>query len=68
MLKVQNEDLHKKLKRYASQYTSLREDLADYRARNGKGPYTDFDEEQRLRDKIKVSVGKNSLILVIEVL
>ncbi|XP_021851306.2 kinesin-like protein KIN-12D [Spinacia oleracea] len=59
VLKVQNEDLHKKLKRYASQYTSLREDLADYRARNGKGPYTDFDEEQRLRDKIKETKQEN---------
>lgn len=58
VLKVQNENLCHKLRRAESFLALAKEELAHYRACNGSSPYINFDEEQRLKNKIKVSFGK----------
>ncbi|CAO2815149.1 unnamed protein product [Amaranthus hypochondriacus] len=53
ILKVQNEDLCHRLRATESFLSRLKEELAHYRACNGRSPYVHFDEEKRLKNKIK---------------
>ncbi|XP_042507685.1 kinesin-like protein KIN-12D isoform X2 [Macadamia integrifolia] len=53
LLKIQNDDLSAKLRRTETILSRVREELARYRASNGRSPFTGFDEEQRLNDKPK---------------
>ncbi|XP_057966007.1 kinesin-like protein KIN-12F [Malania oleifera] len=53
LLKIQNEDLSAKLKRAETILSRVKEELARYRAANGRCPYIDLDEEQRLNNKLK---------------
>jgi kinesin family protein 15 len=55
MLKIQNEDLSAKLRRTEVILSRVKEELARFRGSMGKNPYTDYDEEQRLSIKLKVS-------------
>jgi kinesin family protein 15 len=55
MLKIQNEDLSAKLRRSEVILSRVKEELARFRASTGKNPYTNYDEEQRLSIKLKVS-------------
>ncbi|XP_021738486.1 kinesin-like protein KIN-12F [Chenopodium quinoa] len=52
-LKSQNEDLCRRLRRAESYLTRIKEELAHYRSCNGRSPYISFDEEHRLKRKIK---------------
>ncbi|PON49199.1 Kinesin-like protein [Parasponia andersonii] len=53
MLKIQNEDLSTKLRRTEFILSRVKEELACFRASNGRNPYIDFDEEKRLSTKLK---------------
>ncbi|XP_043711604.1 kinesin-like protein KIN-12D isoform X3 [Telopea speciosissima] len=53
LLKIQNDDLSAKLRRTENILSRVREELARYRASNGRNPFIGFDEEQRLNDKLK---------------
>ncbi|KAK6253602.1 hypothetical protein QUC31_015322 [Theobroma cacao] len=55
MLKIQNEDLGAKLRRTEVVLSRVREELAHYRASIGKNPHINFDEEQRLNNKLRES-------------
>jgi hypothetical protein len=55
MLKIQNEDLSAKLRRTEVVLSRVKEELARFRASIGKNPCTEYDEEQRLSLKLKVS-------------
>lgn len=55
MLKIQNEDLTAKLRRTETNLSRVKEELAQYRASIGKNPYINFDMEERLNNKLKVS-------------
>lgn len=55
MLKTHNEELSTKLRRTEVLLSRCKEELARYRASVGRSPYVDFDEEQRLSNKVKVS-------------
>ncbi|XVF45199.1 hypothetical protein PTKIN_Ptkin02bG0185700 [Pterospermum kingtungense] len=55
MLKIQNEDLGAKLRRTEVVLSRVREELAHYRSSVGKNPRVNFDEEQRLNDKLRES-------------
>lgn len=55
MLKTHNEELSSKLRRTEVRLSRVNEELARYRASCGRNPYVDFDEEQRLITKVKVS-------------
>ncbi|XWS54846.1 hypothetical protein CRYUN_Cryun10bG0124600 [Craigia yunnanensis] len=55
MLKIQNEDLGAKLQRTEIVLSRVREELAYYRASIGKNPHINFDEEQRLNNKLRES-------------
>ncbi|XP_022725985.1 kinesin-like protein KIN-12D isoform X2 [Durio zibethinus] len=55
MLKIQNEDLGAKLRRTELVLSRVREELAHYRASIGKNPHINFDEEQRLNNKLRES-------------
>ncbi|KAJ4963751.1 hypothetical protein NE237_023690 [Protea cynaroides] len=52
-LKILNDDLTAKLRRSETIVSHVKEELACYRASNGRSPFIDFDEEQRLNDKLK---------------
>ncbi|POO03052.1 hypothetical protein TorRG33x02_011130, partial [Trema orientale] len=52
-LKIQNEDLSTKLRRTEFILSRVKEELACFRASNGRNPYIDFDEEKRLSTKLK---------------
>lgn len=54
-LKTHNEELSSKLQRTEVRLSRVNEELARYRASCGRNPYVDFDEEQRLITKVKVS-------------
>ena len=54
-LRRQNEDLSAKLHRTEVIISRIKDELARYRASSGKSPYINFDEEQRLVNKLKVS-------------
>lgn len=58
MLKIQNEDLGAKLRRTEVVLSRVREELAHYRASIGKNPHINFDEEQRLNNKLRVTVHR----------
>ncbi|XP_050363080.1 kinesin-like protein KIN-12D [Argentina anserina] len=53
MLKILNEELSTKLRRTEVHLSRCKEELARYRASVGRNPYVDFDEEQRLSNKVK---------------
>ncbi|KAJ4830100.1 hypothetical protein Tsubulata_017786 [Turnera subulata] len=53
MLRLQNEELGAKLRRTEINLSRVREELAHYRSSMGRSPYVNFDEEQRLMNKIK---------------
>lgn len=55
MLKIQNEDLTAKLRRTETNLSRVKEELAQYGASIGKNPYINFDMEERLNNKLKVS-------------
>lgn len=55
ILKIQNEDLSTKLRRMEVMLSRVKEELARLRASIGRNPYIDYDEEQRLSMKLKVS-------------
>ena len=55
MLKSYNEELSTKLRRTEVLLSRCKEELARYRASTGRNPYVDFDEEERLTNKVKVS-------------
>lgn len=57
-MKVQNEDLCHRLRRAESFLSRVKEELAHYRACNGRSPYVHLDEEQILKNKVKVSFVK----------
>ncbi|XP_073045648.1 kinesin-like protein KIN-12D [Primulina eburnea] len=53
LLKTQNEDLSMKLQRTEAIFSRVKEELAQFRAANGRKPYINFDEEQLLDKKLK---------------
>ncbi|KAK9286730.1 hypothetical protein L1049_015133 [Liquidambar formosana] len=53
LLRIQNEDLSTKLRRAEVIVSRVKEELASYRASTGRTPYINFDEEQRLNNKLK---------------
>ncbi|KAA3482395.1 phragmoplast orienting kinesin 2 [Gossypium australe] len=55
MLKIQNEELGVKLRRTEVVLSRVREELGHYRASIGKSPCVNFDEEQRLNNKLRES-------------
>ncbi|KAF4366869.1 hypothetical protein F8388_013934 [Cannabis sativa] len=52
-LKTQNADLSTKLRRTEVLLSRVKDELACFRASNGRNPYIDFDEEKRLSSKLK---------------
>lgn len=60
MLKNENDDLTFKLRKTEAILSRVREELAHFRAANGRSPRINFEEEQRLESKLKVS---NSMIM-----
>lgn len=61
MLKIRNEQLSAKLRKAEIIISRIKEELARLRASTGGKPCIDFDEEQRLRIKLKVSFLSNVL-------
>lgn len=57
MLKAQNEELSSKLRRSEGILSRVKEELAHFRAANGKNPCIHIEEEQRLSDKLKVCLS-----------
>lgn len=55
MLNNQNEDLSSRLRRTELILSRVKEELACFRGSIGKTPHIDFDEENRLSTKLKVS-------------
>jgi kinesin family protein 15 len=55
MLKVQNEDLSTKLRRTEVMLSRVKEELARFRASIGRNNNIDYDDEQHLSTKLKVS-------------
>ncbi|WOH04683.1 hypothetical protein DCAR_0624095 [Daucus carota subsp. sativus] len=53
LLKAQNEELSLKLRRSEGILSRVKEELARYRAANGKNPCIHIEEEQRLNNKLK---------------
>lgn len=58
LLKIRNEDLSTKLRRTENILSRVKDELASFRASNGRNPYVDFDEEKRLSAKLKVSLSR----------
>ncbi|KAL2651507.1 hypothetical protein R1flu_019635 [Riccia fluitans] len=52
-LKSQNEDLSGKLRRTEILFTRVNDELARYRNAEGRSPFLNFDEEERLRRKLQ---------------
>ncbi|XAR72869.1 Plus-end-directed kinesin ATPase [Bertholletia excelsa] len=52
-LKNQNDELSVKLRRTEAILARIKEELACFRTSNGRSPHINFDEEQRLNDKLK---------------
>ncbi|KAI8554401.1 hypothetical protein RHMOL_Rhmol05G0095900 [Rhododendron molle] len=52
-LRSQNDDLTIKLRRTDAILTRIKEELANFRASNGRSPFINFDEEQRLSNMLK---------------
>lgn len=61
MLKRQSEDLSAKLQRTEIILSRVKEELAHYRASTGKSPHINFDKEQQLISKLKVSSKRTFL-------
>ncbi|XP_074343871.1 kinesin-like protein KIN-12D [Apium graveolens] len=53
LLKAENEELGRKLRRSEGILSRVKEELARFRAANGKNPCIHIEEEQRLSDKLK---------------
>ncbi|XP_026456859.1 kinesin-like protein KIN-12D isoform X2 [Papaver somniferum] len=53
VLRAHNEDLSAKLRRSEIILSRVKEELARYRASEGRSPFINFDEEQRLHKKLK---------------
>ncbi|KAK3025634.1 hypothetical protein RJ639_042132 [Escallonia herrerae] len=51
--KIKAKDLSSKLRRTEGVLSRVKEELAHFRAANGRSPYINFDNEQRLTDKLK---------------
>lgn len=60
-LRCQNEDLSIKLHKTEAILSRVKEELAQFRLANGRNPYINFDEEQQLNKKLKVSVKEVNL-------
>lgn len=56
LLKNQNDDLIVKLRKTESILSRVREELTHFRQTNGRGPYINFDKEEMLENKLKVSI------------
>lgn len=54
-LRCQNEELSIKLHKTEAMLTRVKEELSQFRAANGRSPYINFDEEQLLHKKLRVS-------------
>lgn len=54
-MQSQNDDLTLKLRRTDAVLARVKEELANFRASNGRSPFINFDEEQRLSNMLKVS-------------
>ncbi|KAI5059960.1 hypothetical protein GOP47_0024380 [Adiantum capillus-veneris] len=73
-LRLKNEDLATKLRRSEVLLTRVAEELAQYREADGRTPYIDFEEEQRLRLKLeeveeeKIQIAQELLTLCTSVL
>ncbi|KAL3538910.1 hypothetical protein ACH5RR_002276 [Cinchona calisaya] len=52
-LKSQNEELGMKLRKTEALLTRVKQELAQYRANDGRSPFINFDEELRLNTKLK---------------
>jgi hypothetical protein len=61
ILRKQNEDLRAKLDRTESILECVKEELAQYRASNGKNPYFDIEEEEQLRQNLKVTINNTKI-------
>lgn len=66
MLKAQNEELSLKLRRSEGILSRVKEELARYRAANGKNPCIHIEEEQRLNNKLKVSLFRYGIFYISE--
>ncbi|XP_011088306.1 kinesin-like protein KIN-12D [Sesamum indicum] len=53
LLRCQNEDLSIKLRKTEAILSRVKEELAQFRAANGRNPYINFDEEQQLEKRLK---------------
>ncbi|KAK4437834.1 Kinesin-like protein KIN-12D [Sesamum alatum] len=53
LLRRQNEDLSIKLRKTESILSRVKEELAQFRAANGRNPYINFEEEQQLEKRLK---------------
>ncbi|XP_052194542.1 kinesin-like protein KIN-12D [Diospyros lotus] len=53
LLKSQNDELSVKLRRTEAILTRVKEELAHFRSTNGRTPYINFDEEERLKNILK---------------
>ncbi|KAL3814192.1 hypothetical protein ACJIZ3_015460 [Penstemon smallii] len=53
LLRSQNEDLSIKLRKTEAILSRVKEELAQFRAANGRSPYINFDEEQKLDKMLK---------------
>lgn len=63
LLKNQNDDLIVKLRKTETILSRIREELAHFRQTNGRSPYINFDKEQILENKLKVSTFQNIMCL-----
>ncbi|KAK4401606.1 Kinesin-like protein KIN-12D [Sesamum angolense] len=53
LLRCQNEDLSIKLRKTEAILSRVKEELAQFRAANGRNPYINFDEEHQLEKELK---------------
>ncbi|KAL0356785.1 UNVERIFIED_CONTAM: Kinesin-like protein KIN-12F [Sesamum calycinum] len=53
LLRCQNEDLSIKLRKTEAILSRVKEELAQFRAANGRNPYINFDEEHQLEKRLK---------------
>ena len=60
-LRCQNEELSNKLHKTEAILSRVKEELAQFRVANGRNAYINFDEEQLLHKKLKVSMERKVL-------
>ncbi len=53
-LRIQNDELSGKLRRAELLYARVNDELSKYRSADGKQPFLDIDEEQRLCNMLQV--------------